>query len=119
MEGHLDWVRALDFSPTTSPDATELLLASGSQDGYIRFWSLIHLPASAQPEAAPALSAAPAPATGGAEKDGEILDDEMMDAFERKIAREEEDSGEGAGANGVGQVSMKAYTLTVKQKDGT
>jgi len=45
----------------------------------------------------------------------------MMDEFERKIAKgagEEEDSGEGAGGNGVGQVSMKAFTLGVKLRDG-
>lgn len=44
----------------------------------------------------------------------------MMNEFERKIAKggDEEDSGEQSGGNGVGQVSMKAYVLSVRSRDG-
>ena len=40
FEGHLDWVRSLDFHNINDK---EILLASGSQDGYIRTWKVIHM----------------------------------------------------------------------------
>jgi len=38
LTGHEGWIRALAFTRETSDDASDLLLASASQDKYIRLW---------------------------------------------------------------------------------
>lgn len=38
LTGHEGWVRALDFTRETSDPSSDLLLASASQDKYIRLW---------------------------------------------------------------------------------
>ncbi|TIB19093.1 hypothetical protein E3P92_00194 [Wallemia ichthyophaga] len=40
LEGHEDWVRALSFANFPSDNGDNLVLASGSQDGYIRLWNI-------------------------------------------------------------------------------
>lgn len=118
----MDWVRALDFSPagtsapcvaaSSSDDAPlELLLASGSQDGYIRLWSLSPLSPLEGRERKPLVDSA---GEQEEETEGAELDDKMLEDFERKIGGD----GEGEGGD-VGQVSMKAFVLQVKAKDGT
>lgn len=89
LEGHEDWVRALAFTSypsSSSSSASDLLLASGSQDNYIRLWRVSATPN--QPET-----------VNGRQGDG--LD--MLDEFERKLAGE-------AG----GQISTKAHVLVIE-----
>lgn len=113
LEGHMDWVRALDFSPpgTSAPTTVtesptpEVLLASGSQDGYIRLWSLVPI------EQVPDEGSAPAEQREGAE--GGELDDQMLKDFERKIG-----GGDGDEGGNVGQVSMKAFVISTKGRNG-
>ncbi|KAJ4985030.1 Elongator complex protein 2 [Stagonosporopsis vannaccii] len=38
LTGHEGWIRALDFTRETSDESSDLLLASASQDKYIRLW---------------------------------------------------------------------------------
>jgi elongator complex protein 2 len=38
LTGHEGWIRALDFTRETSDPSSDLLLASASQDKYIRLW---------------------------------------------------------------------------------
>ena len=40
LGGHENWIRALDFVKTTIGEGTGLLLASASQDKYIRIWKV-------------------------------------------------------------------------------
>lgn len=40
LEGHEDWVRALTFGTFSTEHGDNLVLASGSQDGYIRLWNI-------------------------------------------------------------------------------
>lgn len=40
LTGHEGWIRALDFTRETSDDSSDLLLASASQDKYIRLWRI-------------------------------------------------------------------------------
>ncbi|CBX98561.1 hypothetical protein IAQ61_007812 [Plenodomus lingam] len=40
LTGHEGWIRALDFTRETSDPKSDLLLASASQDKYIRLWRL-------------------------------------------------------------------------------
>lgn len=109
LEGHIDWVRALDFSPpgTSAPTTVsftptlEVLLASGSQDGYIRMWSLVPI------------AAAPDEGSAANDDEGGELDDQMLKDFERKIGGADGDEG-----GNVGQVSMKAFVISVKTRDG-
>jgi WD40 repeat protein len=115
----LDWVRALDFSPpgTSAPTtisssdapSSELLLASGSQDGYIRLWSLTPLSPAEEKNVKENEEG-----DGEAEGEGAELDDKMLEDFERKIG-----GGEDGQEGDVGQVSMKAFVLQVKAKDGS
>ncbi|KAL1411052.1 Elongator subunit elp2 [Vanrija albida] len=50
LEGHEDWIRCLSFTPypALSGAGTDLLLATGSQDNYIRLWRIT--PAAAADE---------------------------------------------------------------------
>lgn len=38
LAGHEDWIRSLDFTRESDSSGSDLLLASGSQDKYIRLW---------------------------------------------------------------------------------
>jgi elongator complex protein 2 len=68
LPGHEDWVKALAFcSVGDDPNQEPLTLASGSQDGTIRLWTIT----LAHEEAPPALNA---------------LDDQLLDAFEASLA---------------------------------
>jgi elongator complex protein 2 len=90
LEGHEDWVRCLSLAPC--PSATgigeDLLLASGSQDNYIRLWRIASV-------------SAPAQSTSSSDANG--LD--LLDEFERKLAGE---------AGGGSQISTKAHVLSVQ-----
>ncbi|KAJ9104212.1 hypothetical protein QFC19_004029 [Naganishia cerealis] len=115
LEGHEDWIRSLDFvnfpkSPevndNNSPAATavngeDLMLASGSQDGYIRLWRVTELsqtPAGAE-----------SAATGEQKsEEGDQLDDDMLDEFERQMTGET-----GGSARGGKQLSTKAHVITL------
>ncbi|ORX89886.1 WD40 repeat-like protein [Basidiobolus meristosporus CBS 931.73] len=41
LQGHEDWVRTLAFTTYLHDDKEELMLASGSQDRYIRLWRIV------------------------------------------------------------------------------
>lgn len=100
LEGHSDWVRSLTFIipiPLSSPSAStvsydiapgELLLASGSQDNYIRLWRFSRL------------SSLAAPAKTGLE---------ALDELERELAEAEK--------GGEGELRVKAHDFFV-QGDG-
>ncbi|KHN95817.1 elongator protein 2 [Metarhizium album ARSEF 1941] len=56
LSGHEGWVRSLSFTKQTSEAGGDLLLASASQDKYIRIWRIHHgpeLPALAAPGSDP------------------------------------------------------------------
>ncbi|GMK54156.1 hypothetical protein CspeluHIS016_0107420 [Cutaneotrichosporon spelunceum] len=40
LEGHEDWVRCLALTPYPGVNGTDLLLATGAQDNYIRLWRI-------------------------------------------------------------------------------
>lgn len=40
LEGHEDWVRCLALTPYPGTEGTDLLLATGSQDNFIRLWRI-------------------------------------------------------------------------------
>ena len=89
-------MRCLDFTtyPRTEGGDGELdvMLASGSQDGYIRLWRLSPVrPDEGAREGAVGTS-------------GEELDDDMLDEFERKV------TGESGGSR---QLSTKAHVMAV------
>jgi elongator complex protein 2 len=95
LEGHEDWVRCLAITeyPSAVDGAKDLLLASGSQDNYVRLWRIAQV--------AERTTESEATATG----DG--LD--MLDEFERKLAGE---------AGGNVQISTKAHVLAVESENG-
>lgn len=113
MEGHMDWVRCLDWSPLpkktksdlTSETQEELFLASGSQDAYVRLWSLTSISQAIAAKLEPQQDA---------EGDGE-LDDKLFEEFEKRL-----NGGGGGGEDDdtVGQVSMKSFVVSVKDFDG-
>ncbi|CDZ98002.1 RNA polymerase II elongator complex, subunit ELP2, WD repeat superfamily [Phaffia rhodozyma] len=112
LEGHIDWVRCLAFAPTTS-NSSDLLLASGSQDAYIRLWSLSPLVESRnETEVAP--TEKETDGSDEADQDQE-LDQKLMDQFEGLA-----NQGDGEGPDGeVGTVNMRAFHLDVKEKSGS
>ena len=76
LEGHEDWVRCLSFTPYPSASSSsthDLLLASGSQDNFVRLWRVS--------------------AVEGNGDQGNGLD--LLDEFERKLA------GEGGGSTQI------------------
>jgi elongator complex protein 2 len=95
LEGHEDWVRCLSISPypSSSPESTDLLLASGSHDNYIRLWRISRINEREANE----------PVSQG---DGGL---DMLDEFERKLAGE---------AGGSVQISTKAHVLSIEGEDG-
>ncbi|GAA5981676.1 hypothetical protein JCM11641_004211 [Rhodosporidiobolus odoratus] len=115
LEGHSDWVRCLSFitplpttsspsSPSTSSSPTapsaydvapgEVLLASGSQDNYIRLWRFSRLPTSSTSAAPAAASAETDKATG--------LD--ALDELDKTLAEAEA---------GEEELRVKAHDFTV------
>jgi elongator complex protein 2 len=91
LEGHEDWVRCLAVTACpgegSSPD---LMLASGSQDNYVRLWRIAFIV--------------------NAEKTADVVSESddplaMLDEFERKLAGE---------AGGSTQISTKAHVLSVE-----
>ncbi|KAF2733902.1 WD40 repeat-like protein [Polyplosphaeria fusca] len=58
LTGHEGWIRALDFTHETNDDSGDILLASASQDKYIRLWRIHRgeeLPAASNALSDPAL----------------------------------------------------------------
>ncbi|WWC69248.1 uncharacterized protein I206_103185 [Kwoniella pini CBS 10737] len=93
LEGHEDWVRCLSFTTYPSPsDASkeDLILASGSQDNYIRLWRVSSIPN--QPEQDKPI-----------EQDNKKEGLDLLDEFERRL------NGEGSG-----QISTKAHVMVVQ-----
>ncbi|KAF8520130.1 WD40-repeat-containing domain protein [Gautieria morchelliformis] len=90
LSGHEDWVKCLAFTQSRrSPP--QLTLASGSQDGIIRLWTLDHI-------------TSPHPHQPG---------DDIIDAFEASLAdfSEEEEGGR--------QMSTKHHVIVVKSLSGS
>ncbi|OCF36604.1 elongator complex protein 2 [Kwoniella heveanensis BCC8398] len=109
LEGHEDWIRCLSFTsyPSSNNDISngskqDLLLASGSQDNFIRLWrvSLVEAQQSNSNEAVAVIEGAADP-KGDAVSGG--LD--MLDEFEKRLAGE---------AGGNVQISTKAHVLAVQ-----
>lgn len=60
LTGHEGWIRSLDFTPETPNSSADLLLASASQDKYIRLWRVhqgSELPAQAATASDPTVGA--------------------------------------------------------------
>jgi elongator complex protein 2 len=93
LPGHEDWVKALAFcSAGDDPNQEPLTLASGSQDGTIRLWTIT----PANEEAPPAAN---------------VLDDQLLDAFEAALGdMTNEEHGK--------QVSMKQHLIKVTDEAG-
>lgn len=98
LEGHEDWVRCLAITPypssTSDSDSKDLLLASGSQDNYIRLWRISPIAERASTTETSAIT------------DGGL---DMLDEFERKLAGE---------AGGSVQISTKAHVLSIDGDNG-
>lgn len=100
LEGHEDWIRSLDLTAFPSQqgqeeDEDDLMLASASQDSYIRLWRITRL--------VDTLSAAE-PTTQTTDE----LDTDMLDDFERRM------TGDTGGSTRPGtQLSTKAHLITL------
>jgi elongator complex protein 2 len=91
LSGHEDWIKSLAFSSLSSNrDEFPLTLASGSQDGTIRLWTVI-------------------PATDQSEKSKNELEDHLLDAFEASL-------GDVMGDESGKQISMKQHLIKVKDQ---
>lgn len=97
LSGHEDWVKSLAFASLPGSGDPILTLASGSQDGTIRLWTIV--PAGS-------LDNVKEPATSNATE----LGDDLLDAFEASL-------GEVAGDDGGRQISLKQHLIKIK--DGT
>ncbi|EJT97577.1 WD40 repeat-like protein [Dacryopinax primogenitus] len=85
LEGHGDWIRCLSFvtePPIEQEQPMRVILASGSQDGYIRLWTIAQIHQEESKRSG---------ATGG-------LSNDLLEIFEKSLA-------EG------GQLSTKAHVL--------
>ncbi|GAA6001452.1 Elongator subunit ELP2 [Rhodotorula paludigena] len=112
LEGHTDWVRCLSFTTPVPASATidasaststaydiapgEVLLASGSQDNYIRLWRISRRPATTVSPSAPTPTSAP--------ESSAITGLDALDAFEEALASSAADDGE---------LRVKAHDFTV------
>ncbi|KZT62360.1 WD40 repeat-like protein [Calocera cornea HHB12733] len=88
LEGHEDWIRCLAFVTETRADPQQrirTILASGSQDGYIRLWTI----ASMKPD-----ESKPNCTTHGG------LSNDLLEMFEKSLSE-----------GGSGQISTKAHVL--------
>lgn len=101
LEGHEDWIRCLDFTRYPRSEAqdseveTDVMLASGSQDGYIRLWRISPVPNMDERKSGNAVAG-----------DGKTeLDDEMFDEFERTVTGDQ---------GGSRQLSTKAHVMAVQ-----
>lgn len=95
MSGHEDWVRSLDFCLSVeNVDDQPLTLASGSQDGTIRLWTIT-----------------PAPVNQEVPSDSDVLDDQLLDAFEATLTDMNNDE------HGK-QVSMKQHLIKLQDQAG-
>ncbi|KAK0568499.1 Elongator subunit elp2 [Tilletia horrida] len=89
LTGHEDWVRALSFAKVSD---SELILASGGQDNYIRLWRITQH----KSEAPSPVSNASLPTASGAEKGKGKDDDDYISKLMRKIELGEEQGEDGA-----------------------
>jgi hypothetical protein len=89
------------------------MLASGSQDGYIRLWRVSRL--AKQPGSTHVPS--PEKSTVDGEREEGVLNDEMLDEFERKMRGEGGLDTDGQGGTGS-QLSTKAHGLRVESAAG-
>lgn len=88
-------------------EGEDLMLASGSQDGYIRLWRVTEL--------SQALTGAEsAVASQQKTEESDQLDDDMLDEFERQMTGET-----GGTARGGKQLSTKAHVITLGSSAGT
>lgn len=112
LEGHTDWIRCLSFITPVPASATidasaststaydiapgDVLLASGSQDNYIRLWRISRRPATTVSPSAPTPTSAP--------ESSAITGLDALDAFEEALASSAADDGE---------LRVKAHDFTV------
>lgn len=92
LEGHEDWVRSLSITPypsSSTSTTSDLLLASGSQDNFIRLWRIS--------------PSDPPPSNGASTAGADSLD--MLDEFEQRLASE----------SGAVQISTKAHVLALPE----
>jgi elongator complex protein 2 len=93
LPGHEDWVKALAFcSAGDGTNQEPLTLASGSQDGTIRLWTIT-------------------PANEEAPRVTDALDDQLLDAFEAAL-------GDMGNEEHGKQVSMKQHLIKVADEAG-
>ncbi|KAF8592532.1 WD40 repeat-like protein [Ramaria rubella] len=89
LSGHDDWIRSLAFTQSRrSPP--QLTLASGSQDGTIRLWTIDHLPTGPR-----------------------ALGTDILDEFEASLGAFSE------GEDGGRQMSTKRHVIAIKSLDGS
>jgi elongator complex protein 2 len=105
LEGHEDWIRCLDFTRYPRSDVQDgqvekdVMLASGSQDGYIRLWRISPVLKADEEKSAHAVAG-----VGKTE-----LDDEMFNEFERTVTGDQ---------GGSRQLSTKAHVMAVQGLGG-
>ncbi|WVQ78566.1 hypothetical protein IAT38_000652 [Cryptococcus sp. DSM 104549] len=112
LEGHEDWIRCLSFTPypsASSSSTQDLLLASGSQDNFVRLWRV----SAVEPESGPPTPREEVPVAGGAPGEGEGEGEgasglDLLDEFEKRLAGE---------AGGNVQISTRAHVLGVQDGD--
>ncbi|KAF8322272.1 WD40 repeat-like protein [Clavulina sp. PMI_390] len=96
LEGHEDWVKTLAMTPSANEKGEEtLILATGSQDAYIRLWLISPLSSSAS-EA----------------KEGPV--DDLLDAFEKNLEEMGDDTEEGGK-----KISNRTHVFAINSPSGT
>lgn len=93
--------------------AGDLMLASGSQDGYIRLWRVSPIIGDTEGRHAAAGAAAAHVGEKTADEASDELDDEMLDDFERRM------TGDASGTTRAGatQLSTKAHVIDLSRAD--
>ncbi|WVF71999.1 hypothetical protein IAT40_006810 [Kwoniella sp. CBS 6097] len=112
LEGHEDWIRCLSFTSYPSStdlenDTQDLLLASGSQDNFIRLWR-VSLVDQQQQSDQPLINGGGESSNGDGVTEGNAGGLDMLDEFEKRLAGE---------AGGNVQISTKAHVLAVLDGD--